>query len=220
MAVQQSHLRFLHPSLDAARQWYREAAITVNGLLRGGPFPLLWRDNLRDMTSIRLGAAINQPTWSTFLDGTGAYLFSDTVENEVFASFHIDHDYARGTDIYPHVHWTADAEDTDVVRWGFEYTCARGHQQEIFPATTTVYAQQNFNGISWTHMIAEVDDANVIPGVALMIEPDSLIVMRIFRDATNEIDTLATSVFGLFVDLHYQLERRGTPNRKPNFYGP
>jgi hypothetical protein len=135
---------------------------------------------------------------------------------EVWVNFHIKHDIAPGTLLYPHVHWSTTGTNTGVARWGFEYTVAKGHQQQAFPATTTVYVEQAFTGQARTHMIAEVSLANAIP--ATNIEVDSLVLMRIFRDAAHANDTLTDPAFLFMVDLHYQKQYLGTKNRSPNFY--
>lgn len=67
---------------------------------------------------------------------------------EASAAWHIDHDYAMGTSLYFHVHWATASTDIGTVRWGFEYTIAKGHQQQAFPATSTVYIEQASTGIS------------------------------------------------------------------------
>lgn len=196
----------------------RKVAETTNGILRGGPFPYVWRDNLAELSSAGIGGGGNAPLWATFVGSTGAYSFSASVLKELFITFHIDHDYARGTKLYPHIHWTADTADTGVARWGFEFTVAKGHQQEAFPATTTIYVEQAFTGAAFTHMIGEASEADAIDGETLGIEPDTVVVMRVFRDAADPADTLTAAAFGLFADLHYQADRRGTPFKSPDFY--
>lgn len=214
----QSHINPIPATISGVADWARKAAVSFNQLLRGGPFPLLWKDNLNPITAGNLGGGVNSPTWTTFQGSTGAYVFSATVEEEMFVYFHINHDYARGTKLYPHVHWTANTASTNTCRWGFEYTLAKGHQQEAFGATSTIYIEQAFSGTAYTHMIGEAADGDAIDGAALGIEPDTLIVARVFRDATHVNDNLAVGAFGLFIDLHYQAERWGTPQKSPDFY--
>ena len=105
-----------------------------------------------------------------------------------------------------------------VVRWGFEYSVSKGHGRTAgFPATTTVYVNFNVPANSLgTHFIAEVATANAIPSTN--IEPDSVIHMRVFRDAANAADTYAGAVWCWQADLHYQAQQYATPNKAPNFY--
>ena len=219
MVAKQQHVKFLHiPTRQGVYEWVRNARESINGLLRGGPFPYLWRDNIMDLTTARRGDGSKQPAFGAFRNTVGSLRFDADTEQEAFIAFHVDHDYALGTKLYPHMHWSADTASTNTVRWGFEFTLAKGHGQGVFPTSTTIHIEQAFAGVAFTHMIAEVSDADAIDGEALGIEPDVVIMMRVFRDATHVNDDLATHAFGLFVDLHYQAERRGTVNKAPDFF--
>jgi hypothetical protein len=110
---------------------------------------------------------------------------------------------------------------TGVVRIGFEYSWARRSDETgatVFSTPATVYKNftipSNTNGY---HHVVQVDAPNVIPGTA-GISVDSLICMRIFRDAADVADTFPDTIFGLTVDLHYQVARIFTPNRDPDFF--
>lgn len=187
--------------------------IDGNVLLTGGT-GLLWDDITGEINVRGLGS--NNPAWAAFQNGVYAYQFSASTMMEVWIDFHIKHDIAPGTLLYPHVHWSTTGTNTGVARWGFEYTVAKGHQQQAFPATTTVYVEQAFTGTTRTHMIAEVSEANAIPSTN--IEVDSLVMMRVFRDAAHVNDTLTDAAFLFMVDLHYQKQYLGTKNKSPNFY--
>lgn len=178
------------------------------------PFTPGWAD-ITGSPVVR-GTGANDPNWTAFLGNISAYSFSATAMKEIWYQFHINHDYYRGTPIYPHVHWSTAGTNTGVVRWGFEYTYAKGHQQAAFPATTTIYVNQAAQGTAHYHMIAEVADADAIDLAAM--EVDGLLLMRIFRDAANVADTCTDAAFLLTVDLHYQADRFVTPNKAPNFY--
>lgn len=209
------HLPFVPESWQDFREWVRKASITINGILNGGPFPARWGDYVADINSARVAGA-NTPTWRAMTDSINAYSFSNTSMNEVWLTVHINHDYKRGTNLYPHVHWAPDNTNTGTVRWGIEYTIAKGHNQAAFPASTTIYIEQAGPGTALQHMIAEASDGQAFDG----LEPDTLLMMRAFRDAAHANDTYAgtNGAFGLYVDIHYQQDRRGTVNKAPNFY--
>ena len=135
---------------------------------------------------------------------------------QAFAVFHIDHDYALGTAIYPHVHWSPTGTTPGTVRWGFEWTYAKGHQQMAFGDTAIIYTQQTSLEVPFMHYISEASDLDAIPGTD--IETDGLIIMRVFRDGTHPNDTFAGDVFGLCVDLHYQVDHYATLNKAPPFF--
>ena len=174
-----------------------------------------WRDLTAEVTVRATGA--NSPTFASYRNGIYFYSFSATVMNEFFVNFHIDHDYAPGTVIYPHIHWTPNTTSTGTVRWGIEYTVAKGHQQQAFPATTTVYVEQTIAANSqYTHFVAEVSLANAIP--ATNLEPDSIVSCRFFRDAAHANDTFPDPVFVITADVHYNSSKFATRNKAPNFY--
>lgn len=175
-----------------------------------------WKDITSDLATGKVAGA-NVPTWSAFRSGLYGYAFSASALNEVWISFHINHDYAEGTAIYPHVHFSPTTTSTGVVRWGFEYSIAKGHDQEAFPASTTVYVDYNIaTNKQYQHLIAEVSD-NDAP-LKADLETDSLVLMRVFRDGGNVADTFPDSVIGWTVDIHYQAERMFTLNKSPLFH--
>lgn len=176
-----------------------------------------WRDNI---VEIKVDSSSpNAPTLGAVRGGILAWQFFPNELTEAHSAFHIDHDYAMGTKLYLHVHWVCTTANIGTVRWGFEYTVAKGHQQQGFPATTTVYLEQTTTGTPYMHYVGEVSEANAIDGLALGIEPDTVILCRLFRDGAHINDTLEEPVFGLYLDLHYQADRATTPNKVPNFFG-
>lgn len=174
-----------------------------------------WRDNIVQL-DVQPGNP-DAPALNMFREGIHAYNFFAGEMSEAFASFHVDHDYALGTKLYPHIHWAVNTADTGTIRWGIEYTLAKGHGQMAFGPTTTVYVEQASNGTPFMHYVAEVSEANAIPGTD--VEPDTLILCRFFRDGSHPNDTLAADAFVFCVDLHYQADKATTPNKAPNFFG-
>jgi len=103
---------------------------------------------------------------------------------------------------------------TGTVRWGFEYTVAKGHQQQVFHEPVVVYQEHTITQASQgLHVITEVTSDKAIPSV--YVEPDSYIKMRVFRDAGHVNDT----IHAWCCDLHYQFDKSGTRNKSPSFYG-
>lgn len=177
-----------------------------------------WNDIIG--TVIARGNGANDPTWGTFRDSINAYSFSASTMQQVWTQYHILHDYAVGTNIYPHVHWAANTTSTGTVRWGIEYTVAKGHQQgsnSNFAASSTVYIEQTISSNKqYIHHVAEVSDGDSI--ASTKIEPDSLILVRIFRDAAHVNDTFPDVVFLMTADIHYRADRFSTKNKTPSFY--
>ncbi len=174
-----------------------------------------WRDNVVQLATQPENP--DSPSLNVFRDGIHAYNFFAGQLSEGFAAFHIDHDYALDTKLYPHIHWAIQTDAVGVVRWGVEYTVARGHGQEPFPESTTVYVEQASDGTPFKHYVAEVSDEDAIDGAFYNIEPDTLILARFFRDGTHPNDTLEADAFVFVIDLHYQANRLATPFKRPNF---
>lgn len=173
-----------------------------------------WRDNVVQLNT--QPGNPDAPALNIFRDGIHAYNFFAGELSEAFAAFHVDHDYAMGTALYPHIHWAVNTTAVGTIRWGIEYTLAKGHGQMAFGPTTTVYVEQTTDGTAYKHYVAEVSTTNAIPGT--YVEPDTLILCRFFRDGAHENDTLAADAFVFVVDLHYQADKATTPNKAPNFF--
>lgn len=174
-----------------------------------------WRDNIVQL-DVQVGNP-DAPTLNVFRNGIKAYTFFAGEMSEAFASFHIDHDYKLGTALYPHVHWSINTATTGTVRWGIEWTYAKGHGQAAFGATQTVYVEQASDGTAFKHYVAEVSDGNAIPGTN--VETDGIVLCRFFRDGAHPNDTLDADVFVFCVDLHYQAAQYTTPQKAPDFFG-
>lgn len=175
-----------------------------------------WRDITTEITVRSTGAAA--PSFSAFRNGIYAYEFPHTANREFFMTFHIQHDWKRGTPLYLHVHFApGNSALSGNVKWGMEYTIAKGHQQgagSVFGATQTTSATIAVGASSnYEHHIAELST-----GISSsQIEVDSLLLVRFYRD-TTVASNFGASVWGFTADIHYQYDRYGTLNKSPDFY--
>lgn len=129
--------------------------------------------------------------------------------------FHVNHDIVPVTcQAYLHVHWSTNGTNVQPVKWEMQVSRALGHDQANFGAPVSIYVQAAAAGTAWRHMITEVTD---LADVLTLTEPDELVLVTL-RRVTNGATDNTDKVFGLTVDLHYQTDRRATPNRAPNFY--
>lgn len=173
-----------------------------------------WRDLLGNFTAGK--TSTSPPTFAPWIGGLYAWRFA--VGNQLFLTFHVDHDYKVGTDFYPHVHWSpASAIPAgQTVTWEIEWTAARGHDQEAFPATTTIttteltYTAPAGGTPANQHIVTEVAAGETVPNC----EPDVLVVARVARGA----GTFSGNVFGFALDAHMEIDRYATLNRSPDFY--
>lgn len=178
------------------------------------------KDGWKDLIcGIETRSGPQAPTLKSAIGGIYLFAFAPDAMNEVFATAHVGHDYKVDTMVYPHIHWTTNTTSTGTVRWGYEYTWARRHDstgQTHFPTTDTLYVEQYVDGTPFGQYVAELGVGNAIPGTG--IEPDVIVLLRVFRDATHVNDTFPDDAFGFTVDLHYQADRAATINKDPNFY--
>ena len=131
----------------------------------------------------------------------------------MWINYHIPHDYVVGTDIYLHVHWLPSGTDTNSVKWQFDYTYAKGHNQAAFdPDGTTISAEESPPGVAYQHMVTETVAITVAD-----MEPDGMLKVHIKRVTNGGTDN-ANTIFVDTADVHYQSNNLATPNRSPNFY--
>jgi hypothetical protein len=159
------------------------------------------------------------PSWLIWRNGVYAYAFPRNQSREAFVNFHLNHDYALGTKIFPHLHIGINVNNVSGrVRFGIEYLVAKGHGEGVFLPANTVYVERDLVGSTdeFRHIVMEVSEEDAIPPDQL--EADSMVLVRVFRD-TNVANNIAADVFCFACDLHYQANRFATINKVPNFYG-
>ena len=198
----------------------RDDVLGVHGVAEFDEIPVTdascWWDLTCSLTNAGV-AAQNIPTPTAFgpvhtprreenAYAIGDYQFCDP--------FHINHNIKPGGRALFHVHWSSDGISEDPVNWEFSILRALGHDQANFDTVITKTIQQNGAGSAWRHMIAEVDLADAL----VLVEPDELILVTVRRVAADGTDN-TDAIFGLTVDAHIEIDRAGTPNRAPNFYG-
>jgi hypothetical protein len=160
-------------------------------------------------------------TPAVYVGGIKQYQFD--VGNEAVMEFHMPHDYAPGTNMFIHAHWSHNnnAVTTGSVTWQFEIIYAKGHNQAAFSTPLLVQAVQTASTIRYQHMIAETQ-ASSAGGAGGMIdtgqlEVDGIMIVTV-RLLANTMDAGAKP-FLHAVDLHYQSTSLPTKNKAPVFYG-
>ena len=170
----------------------------------------VWHDITAEVKARGVGAT--DPGWAQ-INATAFYAYQFAINDKVWMSFHLPHDYKKGTDIYLHAHWIPDGTDANSVKWQFDYAYAHGHNQAAFDLTgTTITAEQTVGGTQYQHYVTETAAITITD-----MEPDGIIevaITRITNGATDNTD----GIFLLTADVHYQSTNRGTLNRAPDFY--
>jgi hypothetical protein len=154
------------------------------------------------------------PSLTTFRGNIklGAFTGTGSTVQELFGALHIPHNYVAGTDIYLHIHWShIIASPTGNVNWKMDYSIARGFGFEAFPAPTTIDLTQAA-GAQYNHHIIE---STAITGTN--IEVDTLVLLRIYRDPADVLDTFANDAYFLRADAHIQVDNRATKEKTRPF---
>jgi hypothetical protein len=179
-----------------------------------------WADLLGEITVRGTGA--NDPSFDVYRGSIRQYSFGTSGMKECFNNFHIPHDYVLNSSLYIHAHWSCIAAHTGNIRWYFDITYAKGHNQAAFPAPVTANIVQASSEGAYQHMIAEVQISAETPAGSQIdsnnIEPDGLLLLRTYRDPSDLSDTLTQAPFLHYVDIHYQSTGIGTKQKSPPFW--
>jgi len=199
-----------------------------------------WRDITGDINTRPAagGGAAAIPDFVAYRGNIYQYRFGTTAPNnhlhEIFLDFHMPHDYAPGTDLFIHVHWSQIVVDTGgaagvpgVAKWYFDMSYSKGHgtpggAADAFNAPLTTSITQQGSTTQYGHMIAEVaitstaGDSTHIANTR--IAPDGILKIRLYRDPADVADTLDQDTFVHFTDLHYQSTNIATKQKAPDFY--
>lgn len=186
-----------------------------------------WRDLLGEIHIHSVGA--NDPSFNVYRGSLRQFEFNSVGTKEVYNSFHLPHDLVPGSNIYIHAHWSQIVVDTGGtagvpgnVKWYFEVSYAKGHQQAAFSAPITTSVVQQGSTTQYMHNIAEVQLSATSPSASQLdsddLEPDGLLLVRTYRTAADAADTLNQNPFLHYVDIHYQSTGIGTKQKAPNFY--
>ncbi|NOQ31803.1 MAG: hypothetical protein GQ570_11835 [Helicobacteraceae bacterium] len=147
--------------------------------------------------------------------------------DEAFVNFHMPHDYAVGTPIYIHIHWS---HNSSIVTggsctWAFELMYAKGYDQDAFKAPVTIAIVQDASIVPYQHMIAETiasdNGGSAVTIDTNLLEVDGIFNCRLYLDSNDITTSNASTVepFAHFVDIHYQSNALPTIGRNFPFYG-
>jgi hypothetical protein len=185
---------------------------------------LLWRDIIGYINVDEAGA--NAFGLNVFRGGN-IRMYSGAAADKIDMVFHIPHDYALGTDLYIHHHWS---HNGTAISGNFvctySHTYADGYTREAFAAEKTIVSTYSTVNIAttprWEHMITE-EKLSVSGGSATQLDSDTIEVdgLILVNFTLTTIPTITggspNEPFILTIDLHYQSTDIGTPNRNYPF---
>ena len=191
-----------------------------------------WRDQLGS-AAVR-GNPSNSPTWSAYRGSIYQLEFpTASGEKEMQFEFHIQHDFMVSADatalgitpeLHLHLHTSQNVADAGKnIRFYADISYSKGHNQAAFSAPVTATIDIATSSTQYQHLITEVQIAATSPSASQIdyddLEPDGVLLVRVYRDAGDAADTATQTVFLHFADLHYMTGGRfGTRNKSPSFY--
>jgi hypothetical protein len=185
--------------MDGAATVWNDLIVNPDATSRGSSNPPVWGGNPATVFRQNAGS-----------QGVFLLMFSATTEQELYFTIQIPHGYKVGSTLYPHVHWTTRVgtpSGTNVV-WGLEYSAiAIGGN---FPNTTIITANSVIGSIgtpsgTGQHIITSL---GTISGSGLGIS--SILICRLFRAATDPLDTFGNETGLLSFDIHYEQDTEGS----------
>lgn len=188
----------------------KEAIESIMGR-RGTPIALAtdtgerWKDLLCEITTRTTGAGT--PAYNTFVAPNRSYQFA--LNDEVYNTMHVPHDWKPGTPVYVHIHWFGSNTNTGTVTWDLNWTYAKGYGQVAFSANQLVQVTQAHCGIANGHNIAEFSASQAI--LPDGFEPDGLLKVATKLSAK----AFTGNVFADYIDLHYQSDETNTTTKNP-----
>lgn len=175
-----------------------------------------WKDLVSPLTTVWV-PTLNQPELLSFWPSWLRVEHAFDIWDYMFASpFHVNHDVKPWGKSLIHIHWSTDWVDTNSVKWEFQITAAKWHDQEFFYAATSYFIEVQPNQTSigaWRHYITELPDNEAL----IWLEPDTNVLVTVRRVTNWAVDN-TDNIFWLTVDFHYEADRDATPNKIPNFY--
>jgi hypothetical protein len=126
-----------------------------------------------------------------------------TTSEQVFAQVEIPHDWAEGTEIRPHIHWTPTNASAGNVKWFMDYTIA--DVDGVFSGSQTLSVVDAADGVAWKNQVAALGTINMT-GYNISAH----IIMRIYRNPADAQDTYGSDAGLLTIGIHYQKDTFGS----------
>lgn len=184
-------------------------SVTTRGLIVHEP---VWKNCPVNVFSV-YKAGYTNPDLITLVGGILTPAFDASIEEAVGIRYNVSHDIHPGSFMFPSINWGGSTTDTGTVRWGMEYSLAE-RDTGAFITSTTIYVEQAADGVIGSHQAIEFADGDKIAAPL----PDTIIIGKLFRDASHINDTFTGEAFLHGAPIRYQASYVGTPSRNPDYY--
>ncbi|MHA1221126.1 MAG: hypothetical protein ACTSQB_05280, partial [Candidatus Heimdallarchaeota archaeon] len=184
-----------------------------------------WRDLIGLIRPDPSGA--NAPATKAFMGGLVRGLAYGTGD-KIDMDFHIPHDYAKGTDLYIHVHWGHNGtgiSGNNVMTLGYTYASRSNTPAIAFVAEKSDVVTVTTDITNFPQYCHSVDEIQLTDsgGTGNRLDTDSIEVDGIIK--VNFTQTTLPTITGgdsepfvFTVDIHYQSTGIGTKAKAPDFY--
>lgn len=170
-------------------------------------------DDMKVPVSSTTKGGTRDPDWKVLKNNgssQGVFLqwFDKDVEEELYFTVQMPHSWKEGSSIMPHVHWTAETNvGSNKVVWGLEYTWT--NVGGLFGTTTIITGSDPIAAVgtvdAYKHAITALGSVDAT-GKTL----SSMLVCRIFRQATSGTDNFSGDAGLLEIDFHFQIDSGGS----------
>lgn len=139
------------------------------------------------------------PTLTTFNGNIEQYTFG--INDEIYGTNEITHDYIEGTDLHPHIHWATNGSDVDnrYIKWELEYSY--GNHDGVF-TTPIIIVDEELIPADTPDKTHFVTDFNLIDGTNILV--GAYICWRL-RRITASGTAPTSNPFGLAIGVHAEM---------------
>ena len=157
---------------------------------------VIYDEDLRfPVSAIKVTGSSNLPSFGSFIGKTQILYFSPSSIEQAFVTAQFPHAKIDNSTIMPHFHWTfVDEQASGDVVWCMEYTCA--NIDFIFPLTNISCVIDTAQAPLQHHITDMIHIKNTF-------NLSAMCAIRIFRNATNPLDTFNADAGLLEYDIHY-----------------
>jgi len=131
--------------------------------------------------------------------------FDKSTEESARETDIVPYRWDKSTDIETIVNFTHATNITGVVRWGIEYIAVKA-TESLVGATTTIYQNCTVAADTEEDLITQLFTTKIL---AANLEIGDEFAIRIFRDTSNEDDTLNEDAALISVHYHFIMNRLG-----------
>jgi len=153
----------------------------------------------------------NTPTWGSGLligttqhqNGVFTYWFEEELDQDLYFSIEMQHDYMEGTDITPHIQWSPIDNNSGIVVWGIEYTWANiGDTSPLTSVDETLALTEN--------LALKHQETHFPPILGTGKQINSILIGRLYRKGTDTNDTYPKKAGILSLGFHYKQDTLGS----------